>query len=261
MENTKKKIPGFLFSRNSKMFHVVVRLKDKPGALSGVLQSLRASVDIICSVSYVTEDGGAIWSAFVKPLSRAETESKLEKLAMGSAFVEDCQVKGSDHGLMVDTLHSGVEYGPGRPGLIMPLSGVSRMNRALVEEFGSGGETVLYEEGRALGRASGDYLNSLLGRANPMWKVEAHAGLYRSLGWGIPSLQTERPGFTYVFRFNDCFECFEPDKVRKGCVFLRGHVAGTLSSLFGSEFQGEERKCRLRGGSVCEFRMTRVEQA
>jgi hypothetical protein len=74
MEPTLKRSLGFYFSPKVKAFHIVVKLNDVPGALSGVLESLRDRVDLVASVSYSLDGGGAIWSGFGKSLSRAETE-------------------------------------------------------------------------------------------------------------------------------------------------------------------------------------------
>lgn len=259
MKPTRKKVLGFRYAPNESTFHIVARIKDVPGALNSVLEILRERVDIIGSISYGLGDESAIWSGFVRALSKGETESELKKNIGKSPAVIESLVVSSNHGLLTDSFHSGIEYGPGRSGVIMPFAGVSRMFDRLVNVFGSGGQTILFEEGSALGTSSGQYINSLLGPKRLDWKVAALVAMYRTIGWGTTSLEIIKPRSSYVVRFSDCFECVDGTKPREECGFLRGHLVGTLTRLSGVDFKGEETKCRLRGDPLCEFRLTRSQ--
>jgi predicted hydrocarbon binding protein len=253
LKPTRKKILGYHYSGKGRTFHIVARLSDVPGALSSVLELLRDRADLIGSISYGTEGGEAIWSAFVRPLVSTESEAGLKALVEKSPSAKEVIVRSSDRGLLADSFHSGIEYGNGRFGVILPLKGVSRMFNRLVDDFESGGETILMEEGTALGAASGQYLDDLLGAEELDWKVGALAGLYRSIGWGETSMRVEDPGASYVVSFADCFECVEGGKKRRQCGFLQGHLASTIGTMARKRFTAEETKCRLRGDQVCEF--------
>jgi predicted hydrocarbon binding protein len=235
----------------------VVRIKDIPGALNSVLEILRDRVDIIGSISYGLGDGSAVWSGFVRALSKADTEPKLKNIVKKSPMVIESIITGSDRGLLADSYHSGIEYGPSRAGVIMPFVGIARIFNHLTNIFGTGGETILFQEGSALGKASGQYINDLLGPGRLDWKVGALAAMYRTIGWGITTLKVDRPRFAYSVLVRDCFECVEGSESRKACWFLRGHLVSTLSTLSGAEFDGTETKCRLRGDPYCEFCLTR----
>jgi predicted hydrocarbon binding protein len=257
MKPTRKRSLGFYFFDTAKAFHIVIRLKDVPGALSSALELLCNCVDIVASTSYSMEDGEAIWSGFVKSLSNTETEVRLQKLVQSSPMVLECEVKGSDNGLLIDSFHSGIEVAPERPGVVLPKIGVSRMFNRLAEVFGSGGETILFEEGTALGQSSGQYLNATLAHNSLDWRIKALLGMYRTYGWGSASLEVENPGSRFRIGFSDCFECAEMGKERKECGFLGGHLSSTVSALSGKEFRHEETKCRLRGDPLCEFLLFR----
>ncbi|MGD1055146.1 MAG: hypothetical protein ABR867_03585, partial [Nitrososphaerales archaeon] len=207
MKPIRKQSLGVYYSPDVKSFHIVVRLKDVPGALSSVLGLLRDHVDLVGSTSYSLEGNGAIWSGFGKSLSKAETEGKLKNLVKRSPMVLECEVKGSDHGLLIDSFHSGIEVAPDRPAVVFPLVGVSRIYDHLARMLGSGGETILFEEGSALGKSSGQYLNALLGHGNLDWKVKALLGTYSIIGWGSASLEVEKPGARFRVTIRDCMEC------------------------------------------------------
>jgi predicted hydrocarbon binding protein len=81
--------------------------------------------------------------------------------------------------------------------------------------------------------------------------------MYRVQGWGSASLKVEKPRTRFKVRFRDDFECTGGRKDRKGCGFLRGHLATIVSTLSGSEFIGEESRCRLRGDPFCEFLLSK----
>ena len=240
-----------------KSFHIVVRIKDVPGALGSVLKLLRDHINLAGSTSYSVEGDGAIWSGFGKSLSKSETEGKLEKLLKRLPMVLECEVKGSDQGLLLDSFHSGLEVAPDRPAVVFPLAGISRIYDHLAEILGSAGETILFEEGSALGTSSGQYLNARLSHDTLEWRVKALLGMYGMEGWGCMSLGVERPGARFSVKVRGCFECVEAKRVRKGCDFLRGHLASAVSALSGKEFKCEETKCRLRGDTLCEFVLSR----
>ncbi len=259
MHETRRQSIGFYFYPGMKGFHIVVKLKDTPGALYSVLGFLHDRVDFANSTSYSLGDGTAIWSGFGRSLSKSETEGGLEKRIERSPFVLECEVKGSDKGLLIDSFHSGLDVAPDRQGIIFPLVGVSRIYDRLAQAFGSGGETILFEEGSALGKSDGKYLNARFDKGELDWRIKAVLGMYRANGWGSVALEVEKLSTRFRFRIGDCFECNGRVEVRKGCSFLRGHLVGMISTLSDKEFQSEETKCRLRGDPFCEFLLSRKE--
>jgi len=242
-----------------KGFHIVVRLKDVPGALHSALGELSECVDIVNSVSYGLEDGTAIWSGFVKSLSTSETDGSLKKRIELSPSVLECEVKESDHGLLIDSFHSGFDIGHDIPGIVFSVAGFARVCDRLAQLLGSGGQTILFQEGLAFGKSTGQYLNARLGQGDLEWKVKALVGMNRAHGWGTASLEVVEPGARFRVTTVDDLECAELGKGRKGCDFLRGHLTSAISALSGSEFEGEETKCKLRGDKFCEFLLSRME--
>ncbi len=250
---------GFYFSPDVKAYHMVVKIKDVPGSLSIVLSMLPDVIDLVDCVSYSLEDGTAIWSGFGRSLSPKETEESLKSLMMRSPLVLDCQVKESVNGVVIDSFHKGLEVAPNRPAMVLPVAGFSRICDHLARILGTGGETVLFEEGSALGKLTGRFLNEKLGKGKLDMRFMAALGMYRASGWGSLSIEVERPGSKFRVTAADCPECADAGRDRTECGFIRGHLVSLISMLASEEFKSEEPRCRLRGDKTCEFVLARQE--
>jgi len=257
MKPVRKESLGLYFSPKVKSFHIIAKIKDVPGALSSVLDLLGGHVNLVNSVSYSLQGGGAIWSGFGESLSKAETKEKLKRAIERLPLVIECDVKESDHGLLIDTFHSGLEVVPKRPAVVFPLVGISQIYDHLAVILGSGCDTILYEEGSALGKSSGRYLNNMLGEGRTDWKVKALLGTYGTIGWGAADIKVEKPQARYRIALQDCMECAGLGKDRTGCHLLRGTLSSAVSTLSGDEFKCEETRCRLRGDPHCEYLLSK----
>ncbi len=253
----RKRLHAFLYVPEGMGFHIVTELKNEPGALESLLNLLRKSVDLTNTISYNSDEGKAVSSVFAMSLDPSLTEEALKEAILESPLVEACQVVGSKGGLVVDTYHLGTELGPGEPLLAISAKGFSHMFQTLVKLFGTGGETILYEEGLALGRSNGEYVRGLFGKAFVKDRITDLAALYEALGWGISAVEV-RSDSALTVRIEDCFECEGGKGVAKGCNFFKGHLVGIVSRFFDGDFRGEESKCRLRGDPHCEFELERV---
>ncbi len=256
---SRRPYPGFYFSNDARMFHVVVKMKDVPGALSDVLSTLHETVDLVSSFSYNLGDGTAMLSCFGRSLSPDGNPAQVKAALEQSPMVVECQVKKGGNGVIVDTYHDGVEIAPGRPAIVIDVAGFSRVCDHISKLMGTGGETILFEEGSALGQMSGRFLKDKIGQGRLDQRVEAALDMYKAAGWGSGSLDVERNGAQYRITVRNCLECSEPSAVRKECVFLKGHLLRLVGSLSGEEFGIEETKCRLRGADCCEFLLARRE--
>jgi len=257
LKPTRKRIHAFLYVPEGKGFHIVVGLKNVPGALESLLNLLRQHVDLTNTISYNTSEGKAISSVFAKSLSKSLTGAELKMAISKSPFVEDCEVVESNGGLVVDTFHRGTELGRNEPLLAISVRGLSQMFRNLVRIFGSGGETILFEEGLAVGQANGEYVKELFGEKFVRERMGDLAPLYQALGWGIVSLDVEEDGERVVIKADECFECSGDRGEGQGCPFVKGHMVGIVSAFTSNDYTGEETKCRFRGDPRCEFILQR----
>jgi predicted hydrocarbon binding protein len=253
LNKEKRRFFAYHFSPKERAYQITVRIRDIPGALSSVLDSLRDHVNLVASVSYSLGDGKAIWSGFALALSKNESEADLKKLVAGSNIVEESDVSASEDGLLVDSFHSGLEVEPEEDFVLFPAKGLSHTYDHLGEILGSGGDTILYEEGYAVGRVNSRYFISLMGLDLARQKLTQLAVLYASLGWGRAEIKMRSSGAAFDVKFSDCFECSAKRTVRQSCSFMRGHLAGFLSTIFESDLESTETHCRFRGDPLCEF--------
>lgn len=253
MNKEKRRFFAYHYSPRDKTFQITVKIKDVPGSLSGVLDAIREHVNLVASVSYSLGDGMAIWSGFATALSKSETEADLKKLVATSRLVEESEVTANEDGLLVDNFHSGLEIEPGEDFILLPSKGLSHTYDHLTEILGSGGDTILYDEGFNMGKINSHYFINLMGLDLTRQKFTQLAVLYRALGWGRAEIRIDSSGAAFSVRLDDCFECSARRTVRQNCSFVRGHLAGTLSTVFETQLESSETRCRFRGDPFCEF--------
>ena len=239
-------------------FQIVARIKDSPGSLGALLTGLRPQVNLVSTVGYTTADGRAVWSAFAEALGDQVTEETLRKAISDSKSAEDAFVEASQDGLLVDAFHRGIEVGQGEEFVLFPAKGLSHTFDELAEVFGGGGEEMLYDEGFSLGRVNGKYFAGLLGSQATRDAIARLALLYGAMGWGELGLSVQGEGSSFIAAVFDCFECSGMRRVRRSCSFMRGHLAGVLSTVFEVSLNSKETKCRLRNDDVCEFQLSQA---
>jgi predicted hydrocarbon binding protein len=259
MEPPKSNVFVFSFMPNEKTFQMVLRMKSNPGALSSVLDLLSSRVDLISINAYNAYEKTAVCNGYARALSKEETATKLEQLIRKSGMVEEVVVGESDEGLLVDGLGSGLEDNLGRSRMLMTSVGLSRTFDRLVEVFGSGGKTILFEEGSALGRANATYARRLIGAELAKRKLKTIYSSSGATGLGKITFKDEPSLLDFELKVDDCFECSSYGKVRKSCDWIRGQLSGGLSTYLDTKLACEEVRCRFRGDPACEFHLKKVE--
>lgn len=259
MEPPRSRVFVFSFLPDEKTFQIVLRMKNTPGALSSILELLSPRVDLISISTYSLDERTAICNGFAKALSKEETSGKLEQLIEKSEMVEDVVVGESDEGLLVNGLGSGLEDNLGRSRMLMTSVGLSRTFDRLVEVFGSGGKTILFEEGSALGRANASYARRLIGPELAKRKLKTIYSSSGATGLGRITFKGEPSLLDFELKVDDCFECSSYGKVRKSCDWIRGQLSGGLSTYLDAKLACEEVRCRFRGDPACEFHLKKVE--
>jgi predicted hydrocarbon binding protein len=235
----------YYYSAHKKLFHVVARIRDVPGALAGLLTLLTTEVNLLGSTSYSIEGDSAVYSCFAEALRKSETPEEIEGLIARSPWVLESSVTESRDGLLVDTYHTGVQLGSGEPYIMFPSAGMADIFEKLVHEFGSGGETILYELGRNFGYDRFELYRPLLG-PDPQARLGEAAHIFEALGYGTSTI-TRNPDKTIRIVVEDCFECVTPSEIGRSCAFRRGLAAGSFGALLEKEVQCQETKCRSKG--------------
>jgi len=245
----------YYYEPKAETFQIIVRIRDVPGALSNVLERLRDRVNLISSFSYSLDDGTAIWSGFGRALSPSETTEKLKRYLIGSSFVKDSRIEASTKGLLIDSFHTGLKDMIGVPRIVLSTSALRRMFDDIVKVLGSGGSTMLFEEGQSMGRNNGSFVKKLVGPDIARQKARDLLGIYGAMGWGLPTMYEWNPGRRLRLSIDSCFECDGALRNRTTCDFQRGHLVGLLSTFYDVALECNETKCRARGDPGCEFEL------
>jgi predicted hydrocarbon binding protein len=252
---TKRRIFPIYYAPGKKLFHIIVKLSDAPGSFSGILNLLGPKVNLVGTTTYTLSDGTAIFSGFSESLSPKETAQGLKKLIMSSKAAIDAQVVEGNDGLLIDTFHTGIEVG-GDEFMLVRRLGVSLMFDHVANLLGSGGEALLYEEGRSLGRLNSENMMKLVGRHRVRASSAELSHFLTAQGWGSPEIVGGTAEERFVVKLKDCFECSARTGSRKGCNFMRGYFAGAAETSLGRNAEVQEVRCFLKGAPLCEFVVT-----
>jgi predicted hydrocarbon binding protein len=251
----RKMIFPFYYAPGERMVHVVARIADEPGTLASLLGALGKVVNLVGTSSYSIGKDAAIFSGFGKAISASVTAKEIQEKAERVPNVRSCEVWESNQGLLVDRFHMGFQGGVGEPYLMFPIRGLSETFEGIVNQFGSGGETILYNQGLDYAKARAAAYRKMMG-PHPENRVDELAALVGALGYGKSEAHFESSGRELILTSRECFECSTPTKNGRTCSFLRGMAAGIFSALFNRELVSEETKCRQRGDELCEFTLT-----
>jgi predicted hydrocarbon binding protein len=194
----------------------------------------------------------AIFSGFGEVLSKSVTAQALQGMMAKLPNVSGCQVWESREGLLVDRFHTGFQAGVGEPYLILPARALSETFEGIVRTFGSGGQTILYEQGLDYGRSRSGIYKKMI-RKHPERRLDDLTSIVGALGYGKSTATLEPSGKAMTLTSIECFECSTPTRTGRTCKFLQGMAVGIFSALFGKELVGEETLCRQKGNEHCEF--------
>ncbi|QQG49321.1 MAG: 4-vinyl reductase [archaeon] len=252
MKGVEKRAFPYHYAPGKRLFHIVARMSDEPGSFSSILDLLASQVDLIGTETYGVDEGSAVFSGFAEPLSPTQTPSELEKVIMGSKAAREAMVTEGSDGMLVDKFHTGLEVGP-QSLMYFRRGAMSKVFDKVVELFGSGGETLLYNEGNAMGRDNAAVMINLIGKEMVRRQSDQLRFVLQAQGWGSLSVPQRDPAGWSKVQVNDCFECSESGGKRHSCNFLRGYLEGSGTTVYDVEMRSEETKCILRGDPVCEF--------
>lgn len=244
---------AYIFTPRKRMIQIVVKMRDLPGALSGILSLLGTRVNLVSCTAYYDDEEGATFSGFAEPLDTCEKPAFLEKTIESSPSVLGCKVIEGSDGILVDSFHTGIETQAGEPLLFLRWNALNQMFDNLVKVFGSGGEVMLYYEGLSMGESNAREVAGKLGRDAFMRNVPSILRMHSAAGWGAASIVGQEASGAPVVRIENCFECSTRQRIRHECSFVKGLLAGVAEVAFGSEAVCVETKCRFKGDPHCEF--------
>jgi predicted hydrocarbon binding protein len=231
---------------------VVAWLSDEPGTLASLLSALKSQVNLVSTSSYSLGENSAIFSGFGQVLSESVTAQALQGMTAELPNVSGCQVWESREGLLVDRFHTGFQAGVGEPYLILPARALSDTFEGIVRTFGSGGLTILYEQGRDYGKSRSTVYKMMM-REHPERRLDDLTAIVGALGYGKSTATLEPSGKAMTLTSIECFECSTATRTGRTCMFQLGMAVGLFGALFNKDLVGEETLCRQKGNEHCEF--------
>ena len=250
----RKDVNIYAYYPSAKLFQVVVELENVPGALENVLRVLREqNLNILgsfSSVDILARSG--VWSGFVEDSQHSESELR-EKLSSVKGVL-DVLVNQSVGGFLVDEFHFPLSWNTGDRAVLMRCKFLVRMFDRVRESLGSGGETVVYEEGFAYGLETWRNFVAGIGEefARANWKKILM--IYQATGWfKLESAALDSVEMTFRVSTSSSFECGGRKYPRPFSQFIRGHLCGALTAIMGREMVCEEVACVATGSSECQY--------
>jgi predicted hydrocarbon binding protein len=249
-----KDVNVYLHYPSGKFYQIVVELKNVPGALHdflGVLLDLNLNIlGSFSSVDAMAKTG--VWSGFVEDSQHSAAE--LKRRISSSTYVLDSVVVESKDGFLVDGVHFPFAFNTGDRAIMMRSKFVGAMLSSVRKQFGSGGDVIIYEEGRAYGLdVWADYVRRL-GAGFLRSNLQETMKIYQALGWfRLESVDQSLRDGSITIRTSDSFECEGVKSEGPHCQFVRGHLSGGLTTIMGEEVACKETKCIAAGDKYCEF--------
>jgi predicted hydrocarbon binding protein len=250
----KREFPLY-YAKGKRLFQIIVHISDAPGSLGATLNLLGPMVNMVGTSTYTLGDGTAMISAFAEGLGPEVTSGTIQRALGGSKATIESEVREGHEGLLVDSFHTGLKVG-GDDYILLRRGGMISVFDQIVKIFGTGGEVLLYEEGKALGRGNAQKRVDELGSDTVVKDAGYLAKALSAQGWGKVET-TSKPGSKeFVVTVTDCFECTGSARVRKRCDFVRGFFEGSSGVTRGVPIRVEEVECTLRGDPACSFRIS-----
>lgn len=240
------------YSPDKKLVHIIASITDDPGALASVLTAVGPRVNLVGTTSYALDGGVAVFSGFGEFLSQSDSGESLRKYILDSRKVIACQVWESKEGLLVDWFHTGMKTPTGEPYIMMPTSGLAKTFDKITETFGTGGETILYLQGKEFTTARFQHFRKLLG-SHPEERFDEAQHLFEASGYGSSTISLRDSAKELHLVTRGCFECSVKSETRHSCSYTRGLAAGSFGEAFRKQVVCEEIRCRFRGDDECEF--------
>ena len=136
------------------------------------------------------------------------------------------------------------------------MSAILDRIRGMFGEEGTAAKVMLFAMGQAAGHdCFGMRIDEASARTVKM-DLPNLMSLYSAAGWGIfKAIDVDSEKGSGTVQAIDCFEC-APSQGKKSkpySQFIRGHIAGLFSELFGKRIDAVETECIACGDPHCQF--------
>lgn len=253
-----KVVTAFLYLPKKSFYLLNLEIRRRPSDVVAVSTALADSrIEIICGTFSLGLMGNpGTWQIFVEPQDVGTTPEMIRRLLLSLPGVVSCQIKQSKDGLLVDELTFPIVTSSGERAMILRNDIFNGMLQATRNRFGSGGDLIIYDQGVSAGRISGKELLAAMGKEKIGEHIDQVVGMYQSLGWGIAKLvKFNLSPLELNIRMFDSAECSGQKSAKPVSHFMRGHLAGVVDGIFGTEPRCTETNCLAVGDKYCEYKL------
>jgi len=256
MDMSPKEIPIGYYQPGAKLAQMVVKIKDVVGSVADVNRiTASLNVDIRQSLSYsVPDESHAVYSAFVEFKDKEVSPEELTRSLRRSKFVLGAEVAEGSDGLLIDTLEFPINWG-GRRMILLDQRAMGRMLEKIQTMFGSGGESILYEQGLAYGKGFMAAAFERVQKDYVMRIYEYCLSVLAATGWGRPQVLSSTDLRDFVIQLERCSECEGRTSARPTSNFIRGFISALFAALTEKEVDCVEVECVAKGDPHCKFQL------
>jgi len=258
MADRAKDVMVYRYDPKKKYFLVTLSLENKPGALGNVADVLAVRGINILEGFFggISSGSKGNMSFFLESTNPSMDEEWLKDFISSSVYVSDVQVRSGVEGFLSDTFNFPITWNNGDRAVLMRVEGLRAMLDAVKSADPEAGAASVYAQGFSYGKWAYD---NLLAMHRPKTKegLAELLKLYLATGWGKTELVDFDPGHKRArIRMKEGFECGGLSTGNCESNFIRGHLAGALSSYFDTDLKGVETKCGSKGDEYCEFEIS-----
>jgi len=232
-------------------FEFLISLENIPGAIGKVSSAISSfKANIWAGFHGTIDELGGAWAFFLEVPQSVSIDSIVKKIE-GLKEVKELRFRKLDKTEYFDVFFFPIFLG-GNRAVMLTHEAFHNIKQHLIELLGTGGDSILFNEGVSVGNAILKNLPASLETINE--KLAFLKDLIRATGWGVIEYQKLNPlrktGEIYVY---DSIEIIP--KYSKRCHFMRGILTSFLRNLFNDErLSLVETECIGAGDSKCIFK-------
>jgi predicted hydrocarbon binding protein len=248
----------FHYDPKKKVYLVSLLLENKPGALGNLadvlaIRGMNILEGFFGGMSYEPK---TTVSFFVETTNQRMDEKWLKEFIESSAYASDVEVRPGVDGFVADSVNFPLTWNTGDRAVLMQMASLKSMFDAVMTAEGKEGERVIYDQGFSYAWATYERLFSTY-RPNSRAGLAETLKIYSATGWGRLELSGLDPVHKRAkIKLEEGFECTGRSTGKPESNFIRGHLAGVLTTFFGSEVKAVETMCISKGDSYCEFEIS-----
>ncbi|RLE93657.1 MAG: hypothetical protein DRN04_06430 [Thermoprotei archaeon] len=244
--------------KGRKITFIAVKLANKPGALSKIVQILaKYKINILSGVIEAPlEKEYAYW---ISQLDITEVKENFEKIVEEMSSLD--VVYGIEHGIkeigkiLVPSFNVSIST-LGGEAILERDEWLSELYKALDQYFGVAGQAFMYQLGFRAGYHMGEKWEKFA-RVSGIDLFILGLEVFKVLNWvkNYEILEFDEKKKRIRFRLYDSFECrpFRGKGEGPRSHYLRGILAGFLSHILSERISLTEVKCLCKGDEYCEF--------